>query len=295
VRRRRPGNGHARRASQLNALALVLALGSSVVWGTADFAGGSLTKRLPAFAVTVVSQAAGFVALLVAVAVRGEIGWRPFALGLLGGVGGGAGLAAFYRALSLGTMSVVSPVVACGAVVPFAIALATGERPAVVALVGAAAALAGAVLASVEEHRSESVERSRAVLLALVAALALGLFVYFLGLGSRGGDALSTLAGARVGSLSFLFVVAVATRSTVRVPAGSLIAVVLVGLADVSANALFAFASGHGLLALVAVLGSLYPVMTVLLAHVLLGERLTAPQKLGVGVALAGVAAIAAG
>src|SRR5207248_2373937 len=163
-----------------NALALVLALGSSVVWGAADFAGGSLTKRLPAFAVTVLSQAAGFVALVVAVLVRGEIGWRSFALGLLAGIGGGAGLAAFYRALSLGTMSVVSPVVACGAVVPFAIALATGERPAVIALVGAAAALGGAVLASLEERRSESPERARAIALALVAAVALGLFVYFL-------------------------------------------------------------------------------------------------------------------
>jgi drug/metabolite transporter (DMT)-like permease len=294
VRRRRAGHGHARRAPELNALALLLALGSSVVWGTADFAGGSLTKRLPAFAVTVVSQAAGFVALVVAVGVRGELGGRAFALGLLAGLGGGAGLAAFYRALSLGTMSVVSPVVASGAVVPFAIALATGERPAALALVGAAAALGGAVLASLEERRSESAERSRAIVLAVVAALALGLFVYFLGLGSREGDALSTLVGARVGSLSLLVVVAVATRSTLRLPRGAIGAVALVGLADVTANALFAYASGHGLLALVSVLGSLYPIMTVLLAHSLLGERLTAPQKVGVAVALAGVAAIAA-
>ena len=244
---------------------------------------------------TVVSQAAGFLALLVAVAVRGEVGWRSFALGLLAGVGGGAGLAAFYRALSLGTMSVVSPVVASGAVVPFAIALATGERPAVLALVGAAAALGGAVLASLEERRSESPERSRAIVLAVVASIALGVFVYFLGLGSREGDALSTLTGARIGSLTLLIVVALVTRSTLRVPRISLAAVALVGLADVTANALFAFASGHGLLALVSVLGSLYPVMTVLLAHVLLGERLTVPQKLGVAVALGGVALIAAG
>jgi drug/metabolite transporter (DMT)-like permease len=111
-------------------LGLLLALASSVVWGAADFSGGSLTRRLPAFAVTVLSQAAGFVVLLVAIAVRGDAGGRSLALGLLAGVGGGVGLAAFYRALSLGTMSVVSPLVACGAVVPFAIALATGERPA---------------------------------------------------------------------------------------------------------------------------------------------------------------------
>jgi drug/metabolite transporter (DMT)-like permease len=295
VRRRRAGHGDARRAPQLSLVALVLALGSSVVWGTADFAGGSLTKRLPVFAVTVVSQAAGFVALLVAVAVRGSLGWESFALGLLGGLGGGAGLAAFYRALSLGTMSVVSPIAACGAVVPFAIALATGERPSALALVGAGAALAGAVLASLEERRGSSPERARAVALAAVAAVSLALFVYFLGLGSREGDPLSTLTGARIASLALLVTLALALRAPLRVPRSSLLAVAGVGLADVTANALFAFAAGHGLLALVAVLGSLYPVVTVVLAHVLLGERLTRPQQAGVAVALAGVCAIAAG
>jgi drug/metabolite transporter (DMT)-like permease len=265
------------------------------VWGTADFAGGSLTKRLPPFGVTIVSQGAGFVALIVAVAVRGDVGTRSFVLGCLAGLGGGAGLAAFYRALSLGTMSVVSPLAACGAVVPFAIAMATGERPSALALCGAAAALGGAVLASVEERRAQSADRARAVVLALIAAVALGLFVYFLGLGSREGDALSTLVGARVGSLSFLVVAALVLRAPLGIGRPSLAAVAAVGVADVTANALFALASGHGLLALVAVLGSLYPIVTVLLAHVVLGERLTRPQQVGIAVALAGVAAIAGG
>ena len=295
MRRRRAGHGDARRASELTLLALALALASSVVWGVADFSGGSLTRRLPAFAVTVVSQAAGFAVLVVAVAVRGDVGARSFALGVVAGIGGGAGLAAFYRALSLGTMSVVSPIAACGAVVPFAIALATGERPSVVAVVGAALALGGAVLASLVERRAASPERARAVALAVAAALALGLFVYFLGLGSRDGDALSTLLGARVGSLGLLIMLALGRRAPLRLPRGSLTAVALVGVADVSANALFAFASGHGLLALVAVLGSLYPVVTVLLAHVLLGERLTRAQQAGVAIALVGVVAIAGG
>jgi drug/metabolite transporter (DMT)-like permease len=295
VRRRRPGYGHARRAAQLSLAGLALALASSVVWGAADFAGGSLTKRLPAFGVTLVSQAAGFVVLVVAVLVRGDVNTRSLWLGVLAGIGGGAGLAAFYRALALGTMSVVSPLVACGAVVPVVIALATGERPSALALGGAVVALAGAVLASVEERRGDSPERARAVALAVVAALALGIFVYFLGLGSREGDALSTLFGARIGSLSALVVLAAALRAPLRVGRAALPAVAVVGLADVSANALFAAANGHGLLALVAVLGSLYPVVTVLLAHVLLGERLTGPQKTGIGIALAGVLAIAAG
>jgi drug/metabolite transporter (DMT)-like permease len=279
----------------LGALALALAVGSSIVWGAADFAGGSLTKRLPTLAVTVLSQTAGFVALLAIVAVRGEVGGRPFVLGLLGGIGGGVGLAAFYRALSLGTMSVVSPVVACGAVLPFAISIATGERPSGLALAGAGAALGGAVLASVEERRSDSPDRIRAITLAVVAAGSLGLFVYFLGLGSRHGDALSTLLGARVGSLTVLVALATARRAPLRIPKRWLFSVSALGLADVTANVLFAYAAGHGLLALVSVLGSLYPVVTVLLAHTLLGERLTRTQRAGVLVALAGVAVIAGG
>src|SRR5207248_3871127 len=175
---------------------------------------------------------------VIAVLVRGDLNGRSLGLGLLAGVGGGVGLAAFYRALSLGTMSVVSPLVACGAVVPVAVALATGERPSALALGGAVVALAGAVLASVEERRGESPERARAVGLAVVAALALGVFVYFLGLGSREGDALSTLFGARVGSLAFLVCAALVLRAPLAVPRASVAAVAAVGLADVSANAL---------------------------------------------------------
>jgi drug/metabolite transporter (DMT)-like permease len=279
----------------LGAVALLLAVGSSVVWGVADFSGGSLTRRLPTLPVTVISQGAGFVALLVAIGIRGDLGWRSFSLGLAAGLGGGVGLASFYRALSLGTMSIVSPVAACGAVVPFAIAIATGERPSHLAVAGAVVALGGAVLASLDERRSESPERVRAIALAAIAAGSLGLFVYFLGLGSREGDALSTLVGARVGSLAFLVTACAVQRSSLRLPRASLAAVAAVGLGDVSANALFALASGHGLLSLVSVLGSQYPVVTVLLAHVLLGERLTRAQQAGVLAALGGVAAIATG
>jgi drug/metabolite transporter (DMT)-like permease len=243
-----------------------------------------------------VSQAAGFVALLVALGIHaGSIDGRSLALGLVAGAGGGAGLAAFYRALALGTMSIVSPVVACGAVVPFTISLATGERPSAVALAGAVVALGGAVLASVEESRAPARERAQAIVLAAFAAGALGVFTYFLGLGSREGSALSTLLGARIGSLTILLVLTFVLGATLRVGRAGLLPVAAVGLTDVGANALFALASGHGLLALVAVLGSLYPVTTVLLAHVILAERLTRTQLAGVAVALAGVAALSVG
>jgi drug/metabolite transporter (DMT)-like permease len=246
--------------------------------------------------VTVISQSAGFVALLVALGAHGGgLDRRSFLLGVLAGIGGGSGLAAFYKALSLGTMSIVSPLAACGAVVPFGISLATGERPSSVSLFGAVLALGGAVLASVEERRSEVPDRVRAIALAVVAAAALGLFTYFLGLGSREGSPLSTLVGARVGSLSFLVLLALGRRESLRIGGRWLAPVAAIGLCDVSANALFALASGHGLLALVSVLGSLYPVMTVLLAHLVLGERLTPAQIGGIGVALAGVAALSSG
>ena len=255
-----------------------------------------MSRRLPTLSVTVLSQGAGFLALLVALSVRGgDVHGRSFALGLAAGAGGGAGLAAFYRALALGTMSVVSPVVACGALVPFAISLATGERPSRLALAGAAAALAGAVFASTEERRAPAAERAQAILLAVAAAGALGLFVYFLGVGSREGSALSTLVGARVGSLACLLALALGRRAPLRLGWRAAAPVAAVGLVDVGANALFAAASTHGLLALVSVLGSLYPVTTVLLAQLVLGERLTRVQVGGVGVALAGVAALSVG
>jgi drug/metabolite transporter (DMT)-like permease len=180
-------------------------------------------------------------------------------------------------------------------VVPFALSIATGERPSGLAVTGAVVALGGAVLASTEERRAVEPNRARAIAFAVVAAVALGLFTYFLGLGSREGSVLSTLVGARIGSLAILLTLAAGTRSSLRIGRRWLLPVAAVGLCDVAANALFALASGHGLLSLVSVLGSVYPVMTVLLAYAFLHERLTRVQVAGISVALAGVAALSAG
>ena len=151
------------------------------------------------------------------------------------------------------------------------------------------------MLASVEERRAASRDRARAIVLAIVAALALGLSSTSSVSARSEGDALSTLLGARIGSLSLLLVLALGLGAPLSVRPRWLWAVAAVGAADVTANGLFALASDRALLSLVSVLGSLYPVVTVLLAHVLLGERLTRPQQLGIGVALAGVVAISAG
>lgn len=274
--------------------AVLLALASSLTWGVADFSGGLLTRRLPLAGVTVASQSAGFALLLVLVAVTGDVSGRSVWLGAIGGVGGGAGLACFYAALARGTMSIVSPIVACSAVVPVALSLATGERPSTLALAGSGVAFGGAVLASAEERGAGERGRGDAVVLAAGAALAIGVFVFFLGKAASDGPALSALVGARVGSLALLVGWAASTRAPLAMRPGALPAVALLGLADVSANALFALASQRGLLAVVSVLGSLYPVVTVLLAHALLHERISRVQRAGVVVALLGVAVVSA-
>jgi uncharacterized membrane protein len=276
--------------------AIALALGASLAWGAADFGGGLLTRRFPVVAVAVVSQAAGFLALaVVALVAHAGIDGEGFATGLLAGVGGGLGLAAFYRALATGTISVVAPIAACGAVVPLVLALAAGDDPRAIALAGAVVALGGAVMASLEERAADDAGRRGAVVLAAVAALLLGLFVFFLGRASQNGGALSALAGARTGSLSLLAVWALAARAPLRFGRRGAAAVATVGVLDVAANALFALASREGLLSIVSVLGSLYPVPTVVLAHVVLRERISTTQRIGVGVALAGVAMVASG
>jgi drug/metabolite transporter (DMT)-like permease len=277
-------------------VAIAFALGSSLVWGCADFLGGLLSRRLALAGVTIVSQGAGFVALLLWATGDGfHLDGRALGLGLLAGVGGGIGLACFYRALAVGKMSVVSPVAACGALVPFALALATGDRPSDLVVGGAVAALAGAVLASAEEHRSGEAARREGALLAIAAAVSLGLFIYFIGLAGQHGETLSALVGARTGSLSLLVVAALVTRSRLRLQRRDLPAVAALGLLDTAANGLFVLASARGYLSIVSVLGSLYPVVTVLAAHLILGERISRLQRWGVALALAGVAVVASG
>ena len=276
--------------------AIFLALSSSLLWGIADFWGGTITRRIAVLAVATVSQAIGFAGLLALWAAIGEApDGRAIWIGAVGGLGGGFGLACFYKALAIGTMSIVSPIAACGAALPLVVALATGERPAVIALAGAPIALAGAVLASLQEHGAGPGDRRQAVLLAVATALGFGVFLYLLGLAGNGGSTFSALFGARLGSLALLGGALVVLRRSPVIPRGSIAAVAGVGLIDVAANGLFVAASARGLLAIVAVLGSLYPVVTVVLAHVVHGERITRVQVAGVTVALVGVALVSAG
>jgi uncharacterized membrane protein len=285
-------------------LGVPLGLGSGLCWGAADFLGGIQSRRLPALTVAFWSQLAGAVALAVALAVQGV---RPeaaaVAWGMAAGVGSGCALVLFYRGLAEGTMSVVAPISACGAIVPVAAAVLTGDRPGMVAGLGVLSAITGVVLVS----RTSTPPRGpvggwarpvgRVLAMAVGSALGFGLFYVFVDAGTAvpGGSPLWVIAGARASSLMMLSTIAVlGWRSGLRWPGRRLGPVALVGIGDTGANLLFAYAATTGNLAVVGVLGSLYPVATVTLARWLLGERLSGGQNAGVVLALTGVGLLAA-
>ena len=275
--------------------AVVLALCTSVVWGSADFLGGSFSRRLPLASVALVTQTGALVTALAALAIFGGLDAGAVGLGLAGGCFGAVGLLAYYRALSVGTMGVVAPISATSAVVPLAVGLASGERPSQLRLAGALVAFAGAVLASVQEHRRGGASRD-SVLLALLTALCFGGLLTLLGKGSDLGGPVAALLGSRLSTFVLLVAWVALVRPELTLPGRRTAAVLLgAGALSASANGLFALATQHGLLSIVSLLTSIYPVTTVALAAALLGERLNRVQAAGVAVVFAGVALVAVG
>ncbi len=272
----------------------LLAVMSSLMWGTGDFLGGTLTRRRPALAVVSASQVAGFVVVvLVAVAVgayRDPSGWVLWSVGA--SLAGFSGLVLFYSALAAGTMGIVSPVAALGVLVPLAVGLLAGDVPAPLQLVGIVLAVVGIVLASGPELSGAA--SARPVLMALGAAVMFGAALTFIAAGSRS-SVIMTMTGMRATSTLIALGLALTTRSLGGLTAADLPLLVATGSLDVLANLTYGLATTLGLLAVVSVLGSLYPVFTVLLAAVFLHERMRAVQYAGVAVALAGVALISAG
>lgn len=270
------------------ALAPALALLSAALWGSADFLGGLLSRRLAAAAVVAASQLVGLVAVLTAAvltgAAAGPLDWLPWSVAA--GVAGTTGLVSFYAALASGTMGVVSPIAALGAVVPVVIGVLAGERPSPLQVVGIVVALLGAAAASGPELRGAT--GARPVVLAAVAGVGFGLALYLIGIGSQTSP-LMTLVGMRAASVTVFLVAAVALRTTGGIGPRQLAPIAVVGLADAGANLAFGVASTMGLISVTAVLSSLYPVVTVLLARAVLAERLAQVQQVGVTAALAGV------
>jgi drug/metabolite transporter (DMT)-like permease len=278
-------------------LAVALGLASSVAWGISDFLGGFKSRQLHLLTVLVVSQAIGLLPLIVIVAARGEPlpGDAEPLWAALGGLSGLIGLASFYRGLSLGAMAVVAPISGLAATIPVAVGIATGERPSGLQAAGVAIALAGVVLASRERPEEGAPARvATGVGLALLSALGFGFFFVGLDAGSEE-DLWWALLFVRGTSLTTLVLATLALRPPLALARPDLSALVAIGVLDVTANGLFAAAANEGLVSVVAVLGSLYPVVTILLARVVLHEQVQAMQRVGVVAALVGVAFIAAG
>lgn len=276
-------------------MAILLGLLAAACYGAADFCGGLATRRSGMFAVAIVSQAMGFVLLLGVVPFFGGHLTREAALyGAFGGVCGGIGIMLLYHALSIGKMGVVSPITAVlAASLPVIVGLFRGDRLSVWQLIGIFVALAAVVLISLSTEPDGRFEFSTVgVREAVASGVALGGFYIFLALAGKGAG-LYPLACARFGSIVFLLLVAFALRRGV-VPVASTIAIVLIGGAiDMTANVLYVLSAYAGYLSIAAVLTSLYPASTVFLARIVLGERLANVQKVGVALALAGVALIA--
>ena len=284
-------------------LAVALGLGSSLCWGLADFFGGLQSRKRAMLAVLLVSQGVALLLLLpFALALAGEgpsasaVGWAA-----LGGCAGVVALAAFYRGLAIGTMSVVAPISATGAAVPVLVGLAEGERPGALQVAGMLAALVGVILASREcepaegagaEHRAAG---RAAVGLALVAAVGFGTFFVGVDRASATAEVPWVIVVSRSCSLVLVLIAAFVARPGLPRDAGSYGALAMIGALDLGANGLFAVATTEGLLSVVAVLGSLYPAITVVLARFVLSEQVSRTQGIGIGLTLAGVVAISAG
>ncbi|HET7354552.1 MAG TPA: DMT family transporter [Gaiellaceae bacterium] len=278
-------------------IGVALALAASLSWGIADFGGGIGTRRVQIVWVLVASQVAGLAlagTLALATLPHPPSG-RELAWGLLGGVMGAVGLAAFYRALAVGTMGIVGPISATGAIVPVAYGLARGEHPSVLQGVGIVAAVGGVIAASLEPL-PEGAGRKLAtgVGLSLVAALGFGSAILGLNRVSQAGVVWGTLT-LRLTVVPIVCLAALIMRPSAARLRSTLPILVATGFLDTGANLLYGASARHGLISVVSVLGSMYPVVLVVLARFVLHERIARPQLAGVAVALAGVALISAG
>jgi drug/metabolite transporter (DMT)-like permease len=275
---------------------ILLALAASLSWGVADFGAGVSSRRLPIPLVILTSQAAGlvFIALVVAIFRPDLPTGAQFAWGALAGAIGVLGLSAFYRGLEIGAMGIVGPISATGVVVPLAYGLARGERPSIVQLVGVGLAVVGVIAASLEHVDTRGRRIGAGVGYALLAALGFGGSLVALSKAAAGGALWAPLSMRSVGVPLILCAVLFLRPSVAGVQASWRL-LIAIGVFDTTANMLFGLASTHGLISVVSVLASLYPVILVALARAFLHERIATHQLAGVAVALGGVALISAG
>ncbi len=275
-------------------LAVLLALGASASWGVADFFGPLQGRKYGTLPVLLVAEVAGLAAIGLVVAATLRLPDEPAVwLAVPAAVTGTLGLYAFYRGMAAGAISVVAPVAAVAAVIPVLIGLATGDQPSPLQLAGMAVALVGVGLAAREPGSGES-RLAAGVGLALLAAIGFGLYFPTMHAAGDADFAWASLIFRLVATLMVVGAVLVA-RPRLAIDRVGLWIVVLVGIGDTLGNVLFAASSAYGLVSVTSVLASLYPVVTVVLAHLLLAERVSRSQQLGIVGTLTGVVMISAG
>ncbi|MFM1952734.1 MAG: hypothetical protein RJA33_1528 [Actinomycetota bacterium] len=279
-------------------MATLLALLSSLLWGSADYHAGNLSKRLPSIIVLGINQAFGL--LFGIVLIFATSGWMDpdlasdgyFINGALAGLSGYAGLLCLYAGLSSGRMGVVSPISSLSVLIPLFFALIIkGDELSTPVMMGVIAAIIGGFLASGPEITSGL--PIRPVLLALGAALGFGSALTFMAIGSQQSSLLTmvTMRATTFFVSGALFIkrgnLGGVSKKDIPLLAG-------IGIADFSANLLLGIATTKGLVSIAMVLGSLYPIATAILAYLFLHERLHKVQYLGVALAVGGVALISA-
>jgi drug/metabolite transporter (DMT)-like permease len=278
-------------------MVVVLALGTSVCYGLANFLGPLFTRRFPLAGVLLVGQCAAVVAAVVAVAVAGEArpGGEAIGLAALAGVGNAVGLAAFLRATELGPVSIVAPIGNTGAIIPVIYGLATGEALHALEALGIVMAIGGAVLAArvPEGNREEHHDIRGALPFAIASGIGFGVLLTALPPASEHGR-FWALLDARLALVVFLVVLFATRRDAARVPGYAVPRLTLPGLFLIAGTLLYVLATEHGDVSVASVCASLNPVVTVTLSLALLGERVTRLQTVGIAAAITGVALIAA-
>jgi drug/metabolite transporter (DMT)-like permease len=279
-------------------LAVLLSLLAGLSIGTGDFLAGTQARRTSLWAVIVLSQITGFAMTLAIVLFRGAA-FPPIAglvPALLAGITAVIGIATSYGALSISVMSIVGPIQATGVAIPVLWGLAQGERPSVLQAAGIVVAFVGVVLAARQKSAGEHHEAPsrKAIIISLAAALAIGLNYVCYAYAAKY-DPYWGIFIARSTSIGIFMLTFVIVRPPLRLTAAAVLPLMAIGILDTGSNGLFSVASTLGYLSVVAVLSAVYPVFTVILAHLLFHERLSRLQQIGVGAALVGVGMIAAG
>ena len=272
-------------------LGIALALASAAVWGAGDFSGGLAARRSGQLQVLTLSASSGIVMLLASAALRGET-FPPGETAMwagLAGLSGTVGLACLYRGLSLGNAAMVAPTAAViTAALPVVFSLITEGRPRTLQLAGFVVAMAGIWLVAAP---GGSIDVSgRGFRLALLSGVGFGGFLILIGQVPPG----PIFVPAAVARTAMLVTVVILLRMQGQaLPAiGSNPAALVAGLFDAGGNVFYLFAKEYTRLDVAAVLSSLYPVTTVLLAYAVLKEPVSSVQWLGMALCLAAVALI---